>query len=315
MTEELSSRVVSTRRGPVEVATAGDTGPVVMAVHGTPGDWRQARALAADLRAGHRVVLPTRPGYGRTPLRVGRTPSEQADACVALLDALRLDGETDRAVVVGISGGGPSSYAFAALHPQRCAGLVLCCAVADGLMTPPAAMRALAAVPGMWRAAAAVGRAQQRRRLANDDTTLAELRRGLSPSENERLDADARMRADLLAFGADRAAALRGTGLRNDTRQFFAGARGRSPQLPSPRVPVHVLHGDADTVVPVAHATHHGDAVAGAIVEILPGHGHALPLTTRDRLAEVVRSMAAAPAPATSAAPPRPGRARSRSRG
>jgi pimeloyl-ACP methyl ester carboxylesterase len=311
MTGELSSRVVSTRRGPVEVATAGETGPVVLAVHGTPGDWRQARALAADLRADHRVVLPSRPGYGRTPLRVGRTPAEQADAYVALLDALELDA----AVVVGISGGGPSSYAFAARHPQRCAGLVLCCAVADGLMMPPRAMRALAAVPGVWRAAAALGRAQMRRRLADDDAMLAELRRGLSPAENEQLDSDPRMRADLLAFGADRVAALRGTGLRNDTRQFLAGARGRDAASPSPGVPVHVLHGDADTVVPVAHAAYHGNAVADAVVEILPGHGHALPLTTRDRLAEVVRSRCATPAPAASATPPRPDAATSRPRG
>jgi pimeloyl-ACP methyl ester carboxylesterase len=314
MTDELSSRVVRTRLGPVEVATAGESGPVVLAVHGTPGDWRQARALAADLRADHRVVLPSRPGYGRTPLRVGRTPGEQADAYVALLDALDLGRDRDRAVVVGISGGGPSSYAFAARHPQRCAGLVLCCAVADGLLTPPPAMRALAAVPGLWRAAATVGRARLRRRT-DDDAMLAELRRGLSPAEAAQLDTDARLRADLLAFGADRAAALRGTGLRNDTRQFLAGARGRSPAVPSPRVPVHVLHGDADTVVPVAHARHHGGAVADAIVEILPGQGHALPLTTRDRLAEVVRSMCATPAPTATAAPRRPAAARSRSRG
>jgi pimeloyl-ACP methyl ester carboxylesterase len=287
MTDALSSRVVRTRRGPVEVAMAGGTGPVVLAVHGTPGDWRQARALATDLRGDHRVVLPSRPGYGRTPLRVGRTPAEQADVYVALLDAL----DADRAVVVGISGGGPSSYAFAALHPQRCAGLVLCCAVADGLITPPRGMRALAAVPGLWRAAATLGRAQLRRRLGDADAMLTELRRGLSPAENERLDADPRMRADLLAFGADRAAALRGAGLRNDTRQFLAGMRRGSNASPSPTVPVHVLHGDADSVVPVAHATHHGETIADAVVEILPGHGHALPLTTRDRLAEVVRSM------------------------
>ena len=65
----LVCNVIRTRRGPVEVAITGDNGPAVLAVHGTPGDWRQARALAADLREDHRVVLPSRPGYGRTPLR------------------------------------------------------------------------------------------------------------------------------------------------------------------------------------------------------------------------------------------------------
>ena len=298
---ELTGRVLSTRRGPVEVAVAGHEGPAVLAIHGTPGDWRQARALAADLRDEHRVVLPSRPGYGRTPLRTGRTPSEQAGSYVALLDAL----DIERAVVVGISGGGPSAYAFATEHPSRCDGLVLCCAVASHLVEPPRPMRVLAAVPGLWRLAAAVGRARLRRQLADEDAVVADLRRGLSPMESALLDDDPRMRADLLAFGADRAAALSGVGLRNDTLQFGdAHRRGPAPWPVRVTLPVHVLHGDADTVVPLVHATQYGDAIPGAVVELLAGHGHALPLTIRDRLAEVVRKMCARDGAARSAAPP-----------
>lgn len=295
----LTGRLVRTRRGDVEVATTGAAGPAVLAVHGTPGDWRQARALATDLAADHRVVLPSRPGYGRTRLRLGHTPREQADMYAALLDAL----EIDHCVVVGISGGGPSSYEFAVQHPTRCFGLVLCCAVAADLMVPPRGMRVLAAVPGAWRAAAALGRVQLRRRLADQNATLVDMRRGLSETERALLDADARMRVDVLAFAADRAVALRGAGLRNDTRQFLAASRRVAVTGPAIDLPVHVLHGDADVVVPVAHAKHYAKLIPGATVELLPGHGHALPITTRDRLAEVVRSMAAAPAPAVSAAP------------
>jgi len=296
---QLESRVVSTRVGSVEVAAAGATGPAVLVVHGTPGDWRQARALAEDLSPDHRVVLPSRPGYGRTPLRVARTPSEQADMYAALLDQLGIE----RCVVVGISGGGPSSYAFAAEHAARCSGLVLCCAVAGHLMMPPRGMRALAAVPGVWRAVAALGRAQLRRRLRDETAVLADMRRGLSPAEDARLDEDARMRADLLAFAADRAVALRGAGLRNDTHQFLAASRTVPQTWPPIDTPVHVLHGDADAVVPLTHARHYSRVIPGATVEVLAGHGHALPLTTRDRLAEIIRAMSAAPAAATTEAP------------
>ena len=296
---QLASRVVTTRRGRTEVATVGEQGPAVLVVHGTPGDWRQARALASDLSGDHRLILPSRPGYGRTPLRVGRTPSDQADVYTALLEVL----EIDRCVAVGISGGGPSSYAFAAEHGARCSGLVLCCAVAGHLMVPPSAMRALAAMPGVWRAAATLGRFQLRRRLRDEPAVIADMRRGLSPAEDQRLDDDPRMRADLLAFAADRAAALRGAGLRNDTRQFLAASRTVPAPWPHTDLPVHVLHGDADAVVPIAHAEHYGRAIATATVEVLTGHGHALPLTTRDRLAAIVRSMAATPAAATIEAP------------
>lgn len=295
---ELAGRVVDTGRGRVEVATVGD-GPAVLVVHGTPGDWRQARALATDLAPDHQVVLPSRPGYGRTPLRAGRTPHEQATLYVALLDRLGID----RSVVVGISGGGLSSYVFAVDHPARCAGLVLCCAVAGHLMAPPRAMRSLAAVPGVWRVAATLGRAQLRRRLRDEQAVIDDLRGGLSPTENQRLDEDPRMRADLLAFATDRAAALRGAGLRNDTRQFLAASRSAALPWPHPDLPVHVLHGDADVVVPATHAEHYGRAIPTATVELLAGHGHALPLTIRDRLAEVVRAMASTPAAPARAAP------------
>ena len=145
--------MVATARGPIEVAEVG-SGPAVLVVHGLPGDWRQARPVAEDLCGEARVLLVSRPGYGRTPLRSGRSPQDQADLYAALLDALGIE----RAVVLGISGGGPSAYAFAAAHPDRCDGLLLCCALTPHLMVLPAGMRRLAAVPGLWRVLAAIGR-------------------------------------------------------------------------------------------------------------------------------------------------------------
>lgn len=39
-------------------------------------------------------------------------------------------------------------------------------------------------------------------------------------------------------------------------------------------IPVRVVHGEDDTIVPVAHARHTAEVVPGATLEILPGHGH-----------------------------------------
>lgn len=274
----LSPGRVSTTCGPIEVAETGQ-GPAVLVVHGMPGDWRQARTVAEDLSDQARVLLVSRPGYGRTPLCSGRTPEEQADLYAALLDALAID----RAVVLGISGGGPSSFAFAARHPERCHGLLLCCAVAPHLMTPPAAMLRLAAVPGVWRAVAAAVRLVARYG-GGKPTDLS----ALTPIERM-LAADPLVLHDLTRFDAERPQTMRGAGLRNDTRQLAAMREIAWPATVS--VPTAVLHGDADDVIPLSHAEAFAAAVPGARLEVLGGYGHAIPLFARARVAQLLREL------------------------
>jgi pimeloyl-ACP methyl ester carboxylesterase len=67
-----------------------------------------------------------------TPPEVGKTPEEQADAFAALLDALKMD----KAIVAGISAGGPPSLQFALRHPARCTALLLVSAVTERIPVP-----------------------------------------------------------------------------------------------------------------------------------------------------------------------------------
>ena len=282
----LTASVVRTSRGPIEACVLspapsvrlGDEdarGGAVLIVHGLPGDWRQARALAEDL-PDHRVVLVSRPGYGRTPISSGRTPAEQADLYAALLAELGIDG----AVVLGISGGGPSSYAFAARHPELCQGLVLACALATHLLETPPAMRRLAAVPGLWTVLNTVVRAIARVRPPGqlDATDLTALE--LSLADNPRT------RADLVDFHTTRPSWLRGKGMRNDVQQLGHVVEGVVT------VPTVVLHGDLDEVVPLSHGQHYASTIAGARLVVLPGLGHAVPLFARDEVIAAVRSVA-----------------------
>ena len=120
---QQDSVVVQTAKGPVEYAEIGH-GPVVLMVHGDPGGYDQIYQVLKIDDAEHgdfRYVIPSRPGYLRTPLIVGKTPKEQAEALAALLDELKID----KVAVVGGSGGGPSAIEFAALYPDRCTALVL----------------------------------------------------------------------------------------------------------------------------------------------------------------------------------------------
>lgn len=273
--DALVARRVRTARGVIEVAEAG-AGPVVLVVHGAPGNWRQAVTVAEDLAGESRVLLISRPGYGRTPLRSGRSPQEQSELYVALLDALGID----RAVVLGISGGGPSAYALAVAHPDRCSGLLLCCAVTPHLMELPPSMLRLAVVPGLWRGLAALSRLMQRVRPAPLDlTALTPVEQGLAPA----------VLADIQRFETNRHQSLSGIGLGNDTRQLSAAV-----EIPWPLgvlVPTIVLHGDTDEVVPLLHGEAYASVVPGAVLEVLNGHGHALPLFARARVAALLRQL------------------------
>ena len=285
----MTPYVVSTARGAVELAEAG-SGPTVVIVHGTPGDWRQARSLADDLAPTHHVLLPSRPGYGRTPLSTGRSPGEQAAMIGALLDALAVD----RAAVIGISGGGPSSRAFAAHHRGRCSALVLCCAVAEHLVTVPVATRLLGAVPGLWEVGARVAAGRAGRRLRDREAALAQAFAGLGPAELAIAQGDPAVEADLLAFAHARRRAMTSVaGLRNDFR-WFREVSAADPWPAGPDVPTLVLHGDADEVVPLSHGEHHRDAIPGARLEVLEGAGHGFVLSMRRQVTPRIASFLAA---------------------
>lgn len=279
----MSATIVKTARGPIEVARTG-RGPAILFAHGMPGGWYQAMPLAEELADSHESVLVTRPGYGRTPLSSGRTADEQADLYAAVLDELGIDDVT----VVGISGGGPSSVAFAQRHPDRTRRLVLLCALTSHLIPIPAYARAGVRVPGAFRVGAAFELRRDRRFVADPPALLEWHRKGMTPSELARLDADASIGAGIHRFYADRAAAPSWhAGMRNDVRQLL---RARTP-APTDRIaaPVVVVHGDADTVVSPAHAEHHATAIAGADLHIIEGAGHGLPLVHRDTVTTLLR--------------------------
>ena len=126
---------MQTDKGPVEFYRAG-SGPYLVMLHGTPGihdGYSRYSSYLSD--AGLSVICPTRPGYGRTPLSSGPTAEEAADLLAALLDKLGVE----QVVMMGISGGGPTSLNFARKYPDRCKALITEVAVTGGFTHPKAA--------------------------------------------------------------------------------------------------------------------------------------------------------------------------------
>ncbi len=80
------------------------------------------------LDRGYRVLIPSRPGYGRTPSETGRTAEAAADAFAAFLDTLQIDA----VVLVAVSGGGRTALQLAARHPARVSCLILQCTLSHG---------------------------------------------------------------------------------------------------------------------------------------------------------------------------------------
>ncbi len=76
------------------------------------------------VEVGFSVLTPSRPGYGRTPLEVGLTAAQAAQALVPLLGSLSVN----TCAVFAISGGGPTGVALATGFPQRIGRLVLAAA-------------------------------------------------------------------------------------------------------------------------------------------------------------------------------------------
>ena len=126
---QISSTVARTSMGDIEYAEVGN-GPAALVSHGTGGGYDRGLFIASSLATGDlRFLAVSRPGYLGTPLSVGKTPEQQADAFAALLDSLNLAG----AAFIGVSGGAPSVLQFALRHPKRCWALVLISGVTQAL--------------------------------------------------------------------------------------------------------------------------------------------------------------------------------------
>jgi pimeloyl-ACP methyl ester carboxylesterase len=101
----------------LHVREAGDPGGApVLVHHGTPGSGLLAGAWAEDARAhGIRLVGFDRPGYGGSDRHPGRSVADVAADAAAVMDALG----TGPFRTWGVSGGGPHALACAALLPER----------------------------------------------------------------------------------------------------------------------------------------------------------------------------------------------------
>lgn len=123
---ELTQEMVRVDDRELFVSQAGEGSPVVLLHGGGPGASGLSNFslnLDALVQAGHRVIVPDMPGYGRSTKSIDRSDpfGSLGDAVRGLLDALGLD----RAHLIGNSYGGAAALRMALDTPERAQSLVL----------------------------------------------------------------------------------------------------------------------------------------------------------------------------------------------
>jgi len=264
------SRVVDTATGQIEYVLKGESGPVMLFLHGTPGGYDSAPAAGSH----YRVLAPSRPGYLRTPIEVGRTPVEQARSYAALLDAL---GIQEPVLVMAASGGGPSGIEFAALYPERTAGLLAIETVSQTMGSEGGRSPLMQSDFAIW---AAFGGLQK---LQGDAGLVAMVIP--DPDDRQRiLDDPEKLDIFVRLIWSVWPVSLRDSGWQNDVLQF-----GRL-ELPAEdiRVPTLVVHGTADANVPFEQSEWLAEHVPGAQLHVVEGGDHMMPLTRKEEVDDAV---------------------------
>jgi pimeloyl-ACP methyl ester carboxylesterase len=257
----------------IDVTGPADGLPLIFH-HGTPGGVTQLRALQrASAARGLRLVTYSRPGYGDSARRPGRTVADDHANVVAVLDHLG----AGRCLVAGWSGGGPHALAAGAQLADRVAGVLVIAGVApypaDGLdwlagMGAQNVEEFGLAVQGDL----ALRPYLDADRLHLEHASAAGVIQQLSSLLPE---VDRAVLTD--EVGDDLATNLREgvrTGVDGWLDDDLAFVQPWGFTLADVRVPTFLWQGSADLMVPFAHGRWLAEHLPGARVHLEPGEGH-----------------------------------------
>jgi pimeloyl-ACP methyl ester carboxylesterase len=276
-------RLPDGRHVDVRVYEPADGLPLVFH-HGTPAAGLPNRAMVRSAQErGLRVVSVSRPGYGSSDRRPGRTVADMASDTAAVLAELG----ADRCLVSGWSGGGPHALACAARLGPAAAVLVI------AGVAPYDAM-GLDWLTGMGQdnidefGLALEGEDALRPYLtaAREELTQATAEDLVTSLDSLLPDVD---RAALTGeFAEDMLAAFReglGNGIDGWLDDDAAFTRPWGFGLDEITVPVRIWQGSEDLMVPFAHGKWLADRMPAAVAHLEDGEGHlSIGLGAMDRM-------------------------------
>jgi len=273
---DATGRTISTPDGRrLRLSEGGQPhGIPVLVQRGTPQSGLLYEGWVADARArGIRLLCYERPGYGGSTRHPGRTVASAADDVAAIARELGVT----RLLIWGISGGGPHALACAALLP----GLVAAAAVLGTPAPYPAEGLDYFAEMGEENVAAcqaALKSPQAHRQFVEADAarllratpeTVAEAFQSLlCPVDADMLAGDF---AEFVVRSVQEGIGKSRDGIIDDD---LAHLKPWGFELSEIRVPVLLMHGEYDLMVPVSHARWLAGRIPNVEARILPGDGH-----------------------------------------
>jgi pimeloyl-ACP methyl ester carboxylesterase len=259
----------------LEVEVSGPEGaPVLLFCHGTPGGSTQMGPLARGAHArGLRLVTWSRPGYGVSTRRAGRSVADDVDDVADLLDHLG----ADTCLVAGWSGGGPHALAAGALLPDRVQGVLCMAGVApydaEGLdflagMGEENIEEFGLALAGEEPLREWLDRARSEMVDMTADDVVASLDTLLPPVDEAQVSGEF---AEYLATEFRQAVSVSMAGWLDDDLAF---TRPWGFDVGAMAVPTYLWQGSDDLMVPFAHGEWLAAHVAGATAHLEQGEGH-----------------------------------------
>ncbi|MEO6997247.1 MAG: alpha/beta fold hydrolase [Terracoccus sp.] len=260
-------------------------GEPVLFVHGLLGSHRNWRYLIDRIDDTHRVIVPDLFGHGSSAKPQGDySLGAHAGMLRDLLDALGID----RVTLVGHSLGGGISLQFCYLFPERVERLVLVGSGGLGREVIPA-LRA-ATLPGAEWVLPVIASPRVRGGVETIGRGLARV--GWRASQ----DMQAAWEGFTALSDADsRRAFLATTRAVIDFGGQSVAAKDYLPDLAD--LPVLVVWGTHDMVIPASHAERAKEAIPGCRVELFDGAGHYPHLEDPERFAALLRDFIATTGP------------------
>ena len=275
------SLVVHGNRVRYDEAGADSGGPVVVLIHGIASRAAQWAGVLADLGETCHVIAPDLLGHGESAKPRGDY-SLGAHAC-GLRDLLAALGH-DRVTLVGHSLGGGVAMQFAYQFPERVERLAL--VNSGGLGSEVSPFLRAATLPGSELVLPVIASSYVRRAGAGAGRLLTKARVPLSPGLVEALVGFSSLgdRATRSAFIHTARSVLDVMGQRVDARDRLYLAAD---------LPLLVVWGGRDSIIPVAHGAGLAAAVPSARLEVFERSGHFPHLTEPARLARLLGSWVA----------------------
>jgi pimeloyl-ACP methyl ester carboxylesterase len=243
---------------------ARGSGKPILFIHGFPLTRKMWEPQIEAFSGQMQVIAPDLRGHGETGATQGPYPMEMlADDCHALLEGL---GVTGPVVLCGLSMGGYITLAFYRKYPERAAGLIL------------AATRAGAdSEEGKSNREKAASQALEKGVTTIIDGMLPKI---LAPqSYEDQPDLVERVREIMAQTSVE---GVVGAQLGMKERPDSTSLLGQI------RVPVLVVHGADDQIIPTGEAEAMHTAVPGSQLHILPASGHLLNLEQPEQFNRVL---------------------------